>query len=196
MPKVVRTGKPKRYIASTKIKERPLAFVDLEFSGLDLCNEVLQIGVVLVSQETFEVIQEWSVKVKPEHIRNADRKSLRIVGYTAKAWENAIPLHDALSQFNEIAKNAVIVGYNIAWDFFFLKKSYFEAGIKPLFHWQVLDVQSMVYAEYYRSRLDGFRMREMVPYLKLKKRKWHDSLADARVTYDIFIKLMRKNENL
>ncbi len=188
--------KPRRYISSTKIKERPLAFVDLEFSGLKLNNEILQIGVVLVSQDDFSVIREWSVKVKPEHIRTGEEKSLKIVGYSAKKWKDAIPLRDALLQLNEMVKDAVLIGYNVAWDFLFLKKSFTEEKIEPTLHWQILDVFSMVYAEYYRTRLDGFRMREMASYMKLKERKWHDALADARVTYDIFMKLMRKNENL
>lgn len=181
---------PLRYVADTHLKERPLAFVDLEFSGLGADNEILQIGCVLVSQPEFQVIGEWQARVKPKHIENADRKALHLIGYSARKWKDALPLAHALVQFNAFAQDAVLIGYNVVGDFYQLKKSYHQAGLTPSYHWQVLDVLSMLFAELYRSGLDGFRMREVVRYFRLKQGQWHDALVDAKATYDIFIKLM------
>jgi len=183
-----------RYVAETRIKERPLVFVDLEFSGLAADNEILQIGAVLVSQPAFEPIGEFSVRVHPRRLENADRKALKLIGYSARKWKDAIPLKDALEQFNAFADDAVLVGYNVVGDFYQLKKSFYEVDIKPTYHWQVLDVQSMIFAELYRSGMDGFRMREVVRYYRLKGGPWHDALADARATLEIFKKLMRRIE--
>jgi DNA polymerase III alpha subunit (gram-positive type) len=182
---------PLRYVADTRIKERPLAFVDLEFSGLGADNEILQIGVVLVSQPEFQVIGEWQAKVHPRHIENADRKALKLIGYSAKKWKDALTLRDALEQFNAFVDDAVLIGYNVVGDFYQLKKSFHQVGVTPAYHWQVLDVLSMIYAELYRSGLDGFRMREVVRYFRLKSdESWHDALVDARATFKIFCKLM------
>jgi DNA polymerase III alpha subunit (gram-positive type) len=183
---------PKKYVADTHIKDRPLAFVDLEFTGLGAEHEVLQIGCVLVNQPDFSVIGEWEAKVKPRHIENADKKSLKLVGYNAAKWKDALSLADALEQFNVFAKDAVLIGYNIVGDFYQLKKSYHQVGLEPAYHWQVLDVLSMIFAELYQSGLGGFRMREVVRYFHLKNQHWHDALVDARATYEIFIKLMRR----
>lgn len=182
---------PLRYVACTHIKERPLAFVDLEFSGLKANNEILQIGVVLVSQPSFKVIGEWQSKVKPLHIKNGDRKALELVGYNARDWKDALPLKEALERFDAFVNGAVLIGYNVVGDFFQLKKSYAQVGLVPSYHWQVLDVLSMLFYGLYDSRVDGFRMREMVKRFKIKNAQWHDALDDARVTYAMFKKLMR-----
>jgi ATP-dependent DNA helicase DinG len=185
---------PLRYVADTHLKERPLAFLDIEFSGLGADDEILQIGCVLTNQPDFQVIGEWQAKVKPRHVEKGDRKSLKIIGYSARKWKDALPLADALEQFNAFVDGAVLIGYNIVGDFYQLKKSFHQAGIVPKHHWQVLDVQSMVFAELYRSGMDGFRMREVVKYFRLKNQTWHDALVDARATYEIFRKLMMKKE--
>jgi len=177
------------YEEDTKIRERPLAFVDLEFSGLGASHEIMQIGCVLVSQPDFKVLREWGVRVKPTHIESADPTALGLIGYSEEKWKDALPLPDALRQFNEVADSAVLIGYNFVWDFFFLKKSYTETGLVPAYHWQVLDVLPMAFAELYDSNLRGFRMREIVTSLKLKERPAHDALEDSRTTYEIFMYL-------
>lgn len=186
----VRTRRPLRYVASTNIKERNLAFFDLEFSGFELDNDILEIGCVLVSQPDFKVIREWQTKIKPGHTRNRDKKTLKLIGYSAEKWKDAIPARRALEEFNTMVEDAVLVGYNMAWDFFLLKKSLSEKEIKPLFHWQVLDVLSMLYAGLYNKNINGFRMREMARYFKIKNGTWHDALADAKLTYELFLKLI------
>ena len=178
------------YIVDTKIKERPLVFVDLEFTGLEAEHEILQIGAVKVTQPTFTVVGEWQTKVKPEHIKNGNAQTLAMVGYTEELWKDALPLKDALIRFNTFADGAVLVGYNVTGDFYQLKKSYAHVGLEPSYHWQVLDVLSMIFAELYKSNMEGFRMVEVVRYFKLKEQHWHDALVDARATYDIFMKLM------
>ncbi len=181
---------PPRYASDTHIKERPLAFVDLEFSGLSAVNEILQIGVVLVKQPKFDVIGEWQSRVKPTHIDNGDAVALKLVGYTARKWKDALPLKKALQRFDAFVSGAVLIGYNVVGDFFQLKKSFNQVGIHPSYHWQVLDVQSMIFSDLYRSHMDGYRMREVVKYFKLKNQHWHDALVDARATFEIFKKLM------
>ena len=186
---------PLRYVADTHIKERPLAFVDLEFSGLSAVNEILQIGVVLVRQPSFEVIGEWQTRVKPVHVHNGDAKALKLVGYTARKWKDALPLKEALERFDAFVSGAVLIGYNVVGDFFQLKKSFHQVNLTPSYHWQVLDVQSMIFSDLYRSHMDGFRMREVVKYFHLKNQQWHDALVDARATYEIFKKLMSRKHD-
>lgn len=182
----------KTYDADTKIRTRPLAFVDLEFSGLEAGHEILQIGCVLVSQPDFTVIGEWQSKVRPLHPETGDPVALKMVGYSGAKWKKALPLKQALEQFNAFANDAVLIGYNVAGDFYQLKKSFHQAGLEPAYHWQVLDVLSMVFADLYRSGMSGFRMREVARYFRLKQRRWHDALVDAQATYEIFLKLMER----
>lgn len=191
MPKKLLNVRPKSFNLDTRLKKRPLIFYDLEFSGLEMQHEIIQIGGLVVDQETMEIVNEWGAKIKPRHIKNADQNSLDIVGYDPEHWKKAISLKDALNKFNDIAKKGVLIGYNSSWDFLFLKKSYDDLKIKPKFHWQTLDVLSMAFAFLYNSKkIKGFRMTEVADYFELKNENWHDALADARITYEIFLKLL------
>src|SRR3989344_670823 len=98
---------------STRIKERPLIFVDLEFTGLQWKHEVIQIGALVVSQPDFKVVKEWETKIQAEHWDQADPEALKIVGYTEERWKNAVALREALTTFNEIARDGVLVGFNV-----------------------------------------------------------------------------------
>lgn len=192
---VIRTPEPEAYDGNTRIKERTLAFVDLEFSGLGAAHEILEIGLLLVKQPGWEILRQWETKVLPTDIANADPVSLRMVGYSAQAWKDALPLQEALTQFDALVSGAVLVGFNVVGDFYQLKKSYSAVGLVPSYHWQVLDVQSMVFAAEYRSGLTGFRMREVVPFYQLRDREWHNALADATATYEVFKALMERNQS-
>lgn len=193
-PRHIIEKRPLKYLSNTLIKKRTLVFVDLEFSGFELNNEIISMGCLTVKQPGFKITKEWTAKAKPTHLENADKNSLAIVGYSKQEWEDARPLKEVLEEFNEIAEGGVLVGYNIAWDFFFLKKSLSRLEIKPKFHWQILDVMSMTFQKFYRrSSIKGFRMKEVEKFLEIEHGRWHDPLDDARATYEIFLKLM-KNE--
>ena len=54
------------------MKKHNLAFIDIETTGLNLLkHEIIEIGCVLTTPE-LKVIEEFELKIKPEHIENAD----------------------------------------------------------------------------------------------------------------------------
>ncbi len=181
----------------TRIKERPLIFVDLEFTGLQWKHEVIQIGCLVVSQSTptgasgpdFKIIKEWETKIKAEHWDQADPEALKIVGYTEERWKNAVSLRESLTTFNEIARDGVLVGFNVAMDFLYLKKAYASVNMEPTFHWQIIDVLSMAFKDLYALPLTEYRMSELTTHFKIKNDIHHDALEDARMTYELFMKL-------
>ena len=190
MIKHILNRRPKKFQPNTGIKKRPLVFVDLEFSGLDLDHEVIEIGCLVVDQTNWKIKKEWLAKIKPREIDEADPNSLNIIGYSEEKWKGAISLREAMLKFNKIAKDGVLVGYNVASDFMFLEKSFFELGIRPAFHWQIIDVLSMAFSKFYnKSGIKGFRMREVEEFLKIKHGVWHNPLDDSRATYQMFLKI-------
>lgn len=173
---------------STRIKERPLIFVDLEFTGLRWEHEVIQIGALVVSQPDFKQVKEWECKIQADFSK-ADPEALKIVGYTEERWKDAISLRDALTKFNGLANGGVLVGFNVAMDFLYLKKAYASVGMEPTFHWQIIDVLSMAFKDLYKENLTEYRMSELTEHFKIKNDIHHDALEDARMTYEIFMKL-------
>ena len=174
--------------ASTNIKNRPLIFVDLEFTCLRWEHEVIQIGALVVSQPDFKIKSEWEQKINADFTK-ADPEALKIVGYTEERWRTAVPLREALTKFNEVADGGVLIGWNVAMDFLYLKKAYAAANMEPTFHWQVLDVLSMAFKDLYSMPLTEYRMSEVTKHFGIKSDKHHDALEDARMTYEIFRKL-------
>lgn len=173
---------------STRIKERNLIFVDLEFTGLRWEHEVIQIGALVVSQPDFKIIKEWETKIQADFSK-ADPEALKVIEYKEENWKNAIALKEALSEFNTLADKGVLVGWNVAMDFLYLKKAYASVGMEPTFHWQIIDVLSMAFKDLYKLPLTEYRMSEITEYFKIKNDKHHDALEDARMTYEIFMKL-------
>jgi hypothetical protein len=59
---------------------------DLETTGdIFSIHEILEIGLVLFDQQTFEILDTLNVKVKPEHIENAVPAALSITDIHNKA---------------------------------------------------------------------------------------------------------------
>ena len=78
----------------SQIITKNLAFVDVETTGLNPdTHEIIELGCVIVSQEgvgsgkpSFKIIGEIDIKIKPEHIENADPVALRVNGYDEVDW--------------------------------------------------------------------------------------------------------------
>ena len=69
-------------------KTAPISFIDLEMTGLEgTRHEIVEIGLLKVSQPDLEIIESWDVKVKPQNIAVADPEALKICGYDEEKWK-------------------------------------------------------------------------------------------------------------
>src|SRR3989344_5331456 len=99
----------------SQIKRKNLAFVDVETTGFDIDkHEVIQIGVVVVSQDwvgikpNFEIIDEFEIKVKPERIEDADKESLHVNGYNETEWIFAYSQKEAIEIFAQKTADCIM----------------------------------------------------------------------------------------
>src|SRR3989338_11008822 len=98
------------------MKKHNFAFIDIEATGLNvLRHEILEIGCVLATPN-LEVLEEFDVKIKPEHIEDADKTALKVNHYSEKDWESAISLEKAMKIFSKKVKDCIMVGHNVAFD--------------------------------------------------------------------------------
>lgn len=178
----------------TTIRQRPLIFLDLETTGLEVQkHEILEIGAIKANpQKPFSKIAELSLKVRPEHIENADKQALKIVGYSEKEWEGALGLKEALKQLEEFGQDGVLTGFNVSFDWAFLDKAYFALGKQDPFYYHRLDVMPMAYLTLFSKRsIKRFSLGEMARAFGVPEFQKHRALDDARVTYNIFKKLFK-----
>ena len=90
------------------MRNHNLAFVDIETTGLDVLeHEIIEIGCVLTTPD-LEVIEEFELKIKPEHIENANPVSLKVNHYKEEDWVDALPLEEAMQIFAEKVKGCIL----------------------------------------------------------------------------------------
>lgn len=177
----------------TSLRERPLIFLDLETTGLEVQKrEIIEIGVLKVEpRKPFKIVDELEIKVKADNIEGSDQEALKIVGYTREGWKKAISLKKALEKLEKFALDGVLVGCNVSFDWAFLDKAYFSLGRQDPFYYHRLDIVSMAYCKLFKKRsIKRFSLSELSKYLKIFPDKKHRALDDAKTTYLVFKKLM------
>lgn len=173
------------------MRKHDFAFIDIETTGLNLeKNEIIEIGCVLADSE-LKVIEEFELKIKPEHIESADPVALKVNHYNEKDWKDSLELNDAMKIFSEKVKNCIMVGHNVAFDAGFLEYSFNKTEMINTMHYHKLDTVSIAWAKLHREPdLEHFSLRELCERFDIKNEKAHSALPDARATYELYKKLM------
>ena len=176
-------------------RRRHLVFVDLETTGLDVTkHEITEIGCMMVNGENFEIVEEYSAKVKPEHIDTADSKALRLTGYTDEKWSDSVDLRVAIEKIYQMTKDGMISGWNVAFDWAFIEAAFRKLKIDSNFNYHKVDVQAIAYAVLYKNKdITNLRLRSIATYFGFKLGEVHGAMEDIRITFEVFKKLMDLN---
>ena len=173
------------------MKKHNLAFIDVEMTGLNPArHEIIELGAVITTPE-LKVLEELELKIKPERIEDADSVSLKVSNYNEAYWQKAITLRKALEILNEKAKDCIMVGHNIAFDFLFLETAFAREKMTNSMHYHKLDTVAIAWAKLHRSPdLEHFSLRELCLRFGIANPKAHTALSDARATFELYKKLM------
>ena len=179
------------------VAEADLVFFDTETTGFDLSKELIEIGLVKAKAKTFEIIAEKDIKIKPVHIETADPDSLGIVGYDPAEWErDGVDLKTGLEQFLSYTEGCVLVGHNIAFDWMHVKKSLEQFGMNFNYYYKGLDTFSLAWQKLAgQPNLAHMSLRELSTYYSLPEGRAHRAIDDARMTYQVFVKLLEEPEH-
>jgi DNA polymerase III epsilon subunit-like protein len=172
---------------------RSLVVVDLEMSGSSAqTHEVLDLGAVRASlDESLSEEEAWGARVKPRHIGNAVPAALKVVGYSPKAWRDALELEAAMARFTTLGAGGLITGWGIGQDMAFLAESFRRVGTGWPFAPLALDVQPIA-RKLLRAgtQVDRFNLGHVADRLGIGRLGEHGALADAYATYDVLVKLV------
>jgi DNA polymerase III epsilon subunit-like protein len=174
------------------LEGKELCILDLEMSGPDpQVHEILDIGAVRVSlEEGLPEEASFGTKVRPKHIGTANQASLRIVGYSPKAWRDAVSLEDAVAELVEFGAGAVLAGWGIRLDLAFLFEALERTGYEWPFADVVLDVQPVAQAVLKDGTVDSWNLGHVADRLGIGRLGEHGALADAYAAYDVLAKLV------
>ncbi len=176
------------------ILQQPLAFIDIETTGLDRdTHEIIELGVVIarMKDDVLVVIDQLDLKIHPMHTENADPQALRVNGYNEGDWLFAVPLADAMQAFVEKTAGAIFVAHNITFDAPFIEKALKDSNLNHDMHFQRLDSLSIAFAVLHaHDDMGKLSLRALCEKYGIENKKAHSAFADAYATYEVFKKLL------
>ncbi len=170
-----------------------LAVIDFEMSGpKPRMHELLDAGIVVCDLDgALPERASWGERIRPKHIGNAVPGALKVVGYTPKAWKQAITLEEAMARFVDLGRESVITGWGIGQDIAFLLESLRRTETAWPFADVVLDIQPIARA-LLGTEVDRLNLGHVADRLGIGRLGEHGALADAYATYDVLVKLVER----
>jgi DNA polymerase III epsilon subunit-like protein len=172
-----------------------LAVFDLEMSGPNATvHEILDIGAVRVALEPgFPERGSVSAKVRPKRIGNAEPGALKVVGYSAKLWNNAPDLTRSFGQLTDLVSGDILAGWGIGQDMAFLVEACRQLGIAWPFAPVAIDIQPVARQLLKATgQVDRFNLGHVADRLGIGRMGEHSALADAYAAFDVLVKLSER----
>jgi DNA polymerase III epsilon subunit-like protein len=172
-------------------KDRPLLFIDLELTGLDVQrHEIIEVAGLLVSPDNLEISNSYYAKVKPTHIETADPASLRVSGYSKSTWSDAIDLRTCLVELSEFAPNCILAGWAVHTEWDFLNWALESENLPYFYHHHLLEVWTIAYVKFYQDPTMSLLGLSKVAQKLGINLELHRPDSDIRATYQIFKRLV------
>ncbi|OGM05513.1 hypothetical protein A2715_04620 [Candidatus Woesebacteria bacterium RIFCSPHIGHO2_01_FULL_39_32] len=178
-------------------RDRDILFVDLETTGLDFeKHEILEVGCLLVNGRLLSIKEKYYAKVRPMHLEIASEEALRISKYSEVEWRDAKPLEKILKDIAKLAPNAMVAGWKVDFDWYFLEKGFKKYNIKHSFDYHLIDCISIAYY-YFRDKKEPAELRlgsvcrtlEIPIHEKHGEGEGHGAMTDILATFEVFKKL-------
>jgi len=180
-----------------KMMDRKIAMTDVETSG-DVfgLHEILEIGLVVFDQDSFEITDTLNIKTKPLNIKNAVPAALQRNGYNEKDWVGAILLSEAMKIYGDKTKECIFCAYNATFDWGFINDAFRKVDIQnPMStreNHSRLDLLSIAYAK----GLDKSNSLSLSSACEMfgvpPEPEPHNALNGAMTAYELFKKLKNK----
>jgi len=179
----------------TDFRKKPLIFIDLETTGMDLGNhEITEIACLVVDPKTLKIKKRFERKIMPEHLEIAVPKALELTGFAKKAWEKeARPAEEVIRELNKLAPKGMFIGWNISFDRSFLEKLAREKGMELNYDYHWLDVSMLVYEEFFPGKKPKrLKLTDVCEVLGIPRGKKHTAMADTKATLEVYRALRKK----
>jgi oligoribonuclease (3'-5' exoribonuclease) len=176
---------------AVNFRDRPLLFIDLEMTGLDVpIHEIVEVAALLVNQSDFSIQNSYYTKVIPQHIETASPRSLKVINYSPSAWQDAIPLRQTLQELSQFAPNAILVGWSVQNEWDFLVTALEREDLPIFFDYHLLEVWTLAYHKLrHHPDITKLDITATCRVLDIPVER-HKPDSDIRATYEIFRKLI------
>jgi len=177
-------------MAKIPLKDRPIAFVDGETTGLDpRVHELIELAAV---KRNLTGVHVFEAKIKPERLENASPEALAINGYNEKEWQDARPLSEVLPEFVAFVAGTVIAGQNIRFDMGFINAGIERLGLDARIDYHLIDVSTMAYEHLVPLGLNSLSLKNICKFIGIEPEpNMHRALNGAMSAKDVFSALER-----
>lgn len=184
-------------------KDRPIAFTDLETTGLDARrNEIIEIGLIVADPYTLTIRDEWETKVFPQHIETADATALAINGYKEIDWLGAMDSKTAINIYAKKIQGSIFCSHNPTFDWAFVEEAFLREGvaktvaeINAIVDYHRLDIFSLAWGKLKDEDLPNFHLSSLARFLGVPQEATpHRAINGARLAYEIYKKIMTDPE--
>lgn len=177
----------------TPLKDRPLAFIDTETTGLDpRLQEVIEVAVILEKPDG--TLEEWCTKVRPTRLETAEPYALKVNGYEAhpELWATAPTFPEIVSELARRLDDTILVGHNVGFDLDFLQEGLIRAGSKVRLAHRKLDTYTLAYEHLAPEGLESLSLDAVCSFLGISNEGHHTALVDARRCRAVWHTLCRR----
>jgi len=162
------------------------AILDLETTGHSASDQILQIGLAIVSDD-LEIVETYSSFVKPTVEIPAFITQLTGIDYTHV--QDAPDLNDALLELVPKLDDAVLVAHNVGFDANFLNAALDQCGYLP-FSGRRLDTMELLRILY--PSITSYQLGSVTEYFGVEHGMQHRADSDAYATAQVFIQSVKK----
>jgi DNA polymerase III subunit epsilon len=170
-----------------------LVFIDMEMTATwPPVGEIIELGAVIADTNNLGIVDRLNIKIIPTHIATADPAALKINGYRADDWSDAVPLKQALQIFLAKASGAAFCAWRVAFDFAFFQAACYDTGLLPAgrFTTQVC-VYSMALQALKGKPIQPFRLKTVAQYFGIPPEpEPHRAVNGAEQAFEIYRKLV------
>ncbi|GKU79503.1 ATP-dependent DNA helicase DinG [Paenibacillus sp. L3-i20] len=162
------------------------AVLDLETTGHSAEDDILQVGVVIVSDQ-LEIIGTFSSFVKPTI--PIPPFITQLTGIDESMVKDSPELNEVLLQLIPLLDDAVLVAHNVGFDAGFLNQALDRSGYMP-FTGRRLDTVELLRIMY--PSITTYQLGAVAEQFGIANHQHHQADSDAMATAQIFIELVGK----
>ena len=164
-------------------------FYDLETTGTEIpMDEITEIGAVKVING--RIAESFTTLVKPK--QSISELITKITGIDDELVKDAPSIEEVLPDFYKFCDGAVLVAYNIDFDYKFID----HYGMKMAYKFDNPQIDAMYLARVGVPGLKRFRLKDVVEKLQIPLVNAHRALNDTIATAKVFIELASFAEDL
>lgn len=190
------------------LKDRPLAFIDVETTGLSCqMHEVIDVAVVFFVEDLKSnapwtrllrregPLAVWHTKVRPERIEDAEPKALEVNGYSPEEWAGAPTASEIADTLEALLTRSgadpILVGHNVSFDKDFLNATLQRAGRSQQVSYHIVDTVTLCYEHLVPCGLSSLSLDNVRKFLKIPTEGSHAALKDALDALTVYTRLVR-----